>query len=139
MIRLLWAALGGVLFGFGLALSGMARPEVVLSFLQLSNFGLLLVMASSLLVLRLVFWLAPRLRRTSLLGEPFSTEVKPFHRGLIPGAVIFGVGWGLSGVCPGAALASLGLGNWPILLAIMSMLLGAWIHGVRAEGRRLVR
>lgn len=117
----------------------MARPEVVLSFLQLRDFGLLLVMASSLLVLRLVFWLAPRLRRTSLLGEPFSMEVKPFHRGLIPGAVIFGVGWGLSGVCPGAGLASLGLGNWPMLLAIVAMLLGAWIHGVRVEGRRSVR
>ncbi|MFN9569095.1 MAG: DUF6691 family protein, partial [Cyanobacteriota bacterium] len=51
-------------------------------------------------------------------------EVKPFHPGLIPGAVIFGVGWGLSGVCPGAGLASLGLGNWPMLLAIVTMLLG---------------
>ncbi len=139
MIRLLWAALGGVLFGFGLALSGMARPEVVLSFLQLSNFGLLLVMASSLLVLLLVFRIAPRLRRTTLLGEPFSAEVKPFHRGLIPGAVIFGVGWGLSGVCPGAGLASLGLANWPVLLAIVTMFLGAWIHGWRVEGRRVER
>ena len=48
MIRLLWAAIGGVLFGFGLALSGMARPEVVLGFLQLRDLGLLLLMAAAL-------------------------------------------------------------------------------------------
>jgi uncharacterized membrane protein YedE/YeeE len=133
MIRLFWAALGGVLFGFGLALSGMARPEVVLSFLQLHDLGLLLVMLSALLVLALVFRLAPRLRTTTLLGEPFSREVKPFHRGLIPGAVVFGLGWGLSGVCPGAALASLGIGNWPIVIAIATMFLGAWLYGRRAD------
>ncbi|KMM17174.1 DUF6691 family protein [Synechococcus sp. GFB01] len=131
MIRLLWAAAGGVLFGFGLALSGMARPEVVLAFLQLRDLGLLLVMAAALAMLVPVFLLAPRLRPSSLLGEALSTEVKPFHRGLIPGAVLFGLGWGLTGVCPGAAVASLGLGNGPILIAIAAMLLGAWLHGRR--------
>lgn len=132
MTRLLWAALGGVLFGFGLACSGMARPEVVLSFLQLRDLGLLVVMAAALLVLAPVFLLAPRLGRTALVGEPLSSEVKPFHTGLIPGAVLFGLGWGLTGICPGAAVASLGLGNGPVLLAIAAMLLGAWLHGRRA-------
>ncbi|MBD2423975.1 DUF6691 family protein [Cyanobium sp. FACHB-13342] len=129
MNRLLWAAVGGVLFGFGLAFSGMARPEVVLSFLQLRDLGLLLVMAAALAVLVPVFQLAPRLRARTVLGEPFSTEVKPFHRGLIPGAVLFGLGWGLSGVCPGAAVASLGLGNGAILIALAGMLPGAWLFG----------
>lgn len=132
MTRLIWAALGGVVFGFGLARSGMARPEVVLSFLQLRDFGLLLVMASSLLVLAVVFRLAPRLSATTLLGAPFSKEVKPFHPGLIPGAVVFGLGWGLTGVCPGAGIASIGMGNWPVLLAIAAMFLGAWLQGRRA-------
>jgi len=131
MIRLLCAVAGGVLFGFGLAFSGMARPEVVLSFLQLRDLGLLLVMAAALAVLVPVFLLAPRLRPRTVLGEAFSAEVKPFHRGLIPGAVLFGLGWGLTGVCPGAAVASLGLGNGPILIALAGMLLGAWLHGRR--------
>jgi uncharacterized protein len=129
MIRLLWAAIGGVLFGFGLALSGMARPEVVLSFLQLRDLGLLLVMAAALAVLTLVFRLAPRLLPSAVLGDPFSSEVKPFHRGLIPGAVVFGLGWGLCGVCPGAAVAGVGMGNSPVLIAIAAMLLGAWLYG----------
>jgi uncharacterized membrane protein YedE/YeeE len=132
-LRLIWAVAGGLVFGFGLAWSGMARPEVVLGFLQLRDLGLLLVMASSLLVLALVFWLAPRLGPATLLGEPWSKEVKPFHRGLIPGAVIFGIGWGLTGVCPGAGLASLGLGNGPVLIAVAAMLVGAWLQGIQKE------
>jgi uncharacterized membrane protein YedE/YeeE len=80
-------------------------------------------------VLAVVFRLAPRLLPSTLLGEPFSTEVKPFHRGLLPGAVVFGLGWGLCGVCPGAALAGVGMGNSPILIAIAAMLLGAWLYG----------
>ncbi len=133
MIRLLCALAGGVVFGFGLAFSGMARPEVVLSFLQLRDLGLLLVMAAALAVLVPVFLLAPRLRPRTVLREAFSAEVKPFHRGLIPGAVLFGLGWGLTGVCPGAAVASLGLGNGPILIALAGMLLGAWLHGRQAR------
>ena len=86
--------LGGGLFGYGLALSGMARPEVVLSFLQLRDLGLLLVMAAALVVTTIGFRLAPRLRETTLLGLPFSHEVKPMLAGTVPGAVIFGVGWG---------------------------------------------
>ncbi|MFN5464016.1 MAG: YeeE/YedE family protein, partial [Cyanobacteriota bacterium] len=62
-----------------------------------------------------------------------------FHPGRLPGAGFCGGGWGLWGVCPGAGLASLGLGNWPMLLAIVTMLLGACIHGIRVEGRRSLR
>ena len=92
--------LGGGLFGYGLALSGMARPEVVLSFLQLRDLGLLLVMAAALVVTTIGFRLAPRLRQTTLLGLPFSHEVKPMLAGTVPGAVIFGLGWGLGAVRP---------------------------------------
>lgn len=133
MTRLIWAGLGGAVFGFGLCRSGMVRPEVVLGFLQLRDLGLLVMMAAALLVLALTFRLAPRLWGSSLLGEPFSTEAKPFHRGLIPGAVVFGLGWGLSGVCPGAGLASVGSGNTPALIAIVAMFAGAWLYGRRAE------
>jgi uncharacterized membrane protein YedE/YeeE len=135
MKRLLSIAIGGGLFGYGLAWSGMTRPEVVLSFLQLRDFGLLLVMAAALLVTAIGFRLAPALRPTTLLGLPFSHEVKPMLPGTVPGAVIFGVGWGLSGLCPGAAVASVGIGNGPVLIGLAGMFLGAWLQGMLAEGR----
>jgi uncharacterized membrane protein YedE/YeeE len=134
MNRWIWAALGGALFGFGLAWSGMTRPEVVLSFLQLKDLGLALVILAAVLVLVPVFQLAPRFAVRTLLGEPLSREVKPFHPGLIPGAVIFGLGWGVSGLCPGSALASLGIGNAPVLIGIGTMFVGAWLRGRQQEG-----
>ena len=134
MKRLFAILLGGGLFGYGLAWSGMARPEVVLSFLQLRDLGLLLVMASALAVTTIGFRLAPRLRQTTLLGLPFSLEVKPMLAGTVPGAVICGVGWGLCGLCPGAAVASLGIGNGPVLIGLAGMFVGAYLQGVLAEG-----
>ena len=135
MKRLVSIAIGGGLFGYGLAWSGMTRPEVVLSFLQLRNFGLLLVMAAALVVTAIGFRVAPRLRSRTLLGLPFSHEVKSMKPGTLPGAVIFGVGWGLSGLCPGAAVASVGIGNGPVLIGLAGMFLGAWLQGMLAEGR----
>ena len=134
MNRWLWAALGGALFGFGLAWSGMTRPEVVLSFLQLRDLGLALVMAAAVLVLVPVFRFAPGSLGQSFTGAPLSREAKAFHPGLIPGAVVFGLGWGLSGLCPGSALASLGIGNGPALIGIATMFLGAWLRGRPKEG-----
>jgi hypothetical protein len=106
MKRLIAILLGGGLFGCGLAWSGRARLEVVLSFLQLRDLGLLLVMAAALVITTIGFRLAPWLRQTTLLGLPFSYEVKPMLAGTVPGAVTFGVGWGLSGMGPGAAVAT---------------------------------
>lgn len=135
MKRLAAILLGGGLFGYGLAWSGMTRPEVVLSFLQLRDVGLLLVMAAALAVTAIGFHLAPRLRSTTLLGLPFSHEVKRMLPGTVSGALIFGVGWGLSGLCPGAAVASVGIGNGPVLIGLAAMFLGAYLQGVIAAGR----
>ena len=135
MKRLISILLGGGLFGYGLAWSGMARPEVVLSFLQLRDLGLLLVMAAALAVTTIGSGWPRGCGQTTLLGLPFSHEVKPMLAGTVPGAVIFGVGWGLCGLCPGAAVASIGIGNGPVLIGLAGMFLGAYLQGVLAEGR----
>ena len=122
---------GGLFFGFGLGLSNMARPEVVLDFLTFADFGLLFVMFGCSLVAGLAFWIFPRFRETApLTGRPYGRRLKSFDRTVLVGGAIFGVGWGFSGVCPGAAYASLGVGNWPILYAIGGMFVGAYAHGV---------
>ena len=123
--------LGGLLFGFGLAASHMARPEVVLDFLQLVDLGLLFVMFGAAIVSGLAFAVIPRLReRAPLTGDTYGRRLKSFDRNVLVGGVIFGVGWGISGVCPGSAYASVGIGNWPILLAIAGMFIGAYLQGV---------
>ncbi|MCU4716746.1 YeeE/YedE family protein [Halapricum hydrolyticum] len=122
--------LGGLIFGFGLGLSQMARPEVVLDFLQFEDFGLLFVMGGGAVVSAITFAVVPRMfDRAPLTGDVFRKRVKSFDRNVVVGGTIFGVGWGLSGICPGAAYASVGIGNYPILVAIGGMFLGAYAQG----------
>ncbi|SEW31432.1 YeeE/YedE family protein [Natrinema salifodinae] len=121
---------GGLLFGFGLAVSGMARPEVVLDFLQFEDFGLLFVMGGAAVVTGLTFAGATRyLDQAPLTASEYTRRLKSFDRNVVIGGSIFGVGWGLSGICPGAAYASVGIGNYPILWAIAGMFLGAYAQG----------
>jgi uncharacterized membrane protein YedE/YeeE len=120
---------GGVLFGFGLALSTMISPEVVLSFLRLQDFGLVLVLGGAVVVTMTTYALAPRLMSKPLCEAAFGTRPSRLDRDTIVGAAIFGVGWGLCGVCPGPAIAGLGAGNWPLLVALGGILAGAYVHG----------
>ncbi|NGM70533.1 YeeE/YedE family protein [Natronolimnobius sp. AArcel1] len=121
---------GGLIFGFGLGFSHMARPEVVLNFLQFEDFGLLFVMGGAAVVTGIAFALVPRLRkRAPLTGDTYGRRLKSFDRNVLIGGAIFGVGWGLSGICPGAAYASLGVGNITILWALAGMFIGAYIQG----------
>lgn len=124
---------GGLVFGFGLGFSHMAQPEVVLSFLQLRDLGLLFVMGGAAVVTMVTFFGIARLlgdARAPLTGAAYGRRLKSMDRNVLIGGGIFGIGWGLSGICPGAAYASLGVGNYAILWGIVGMFVGAYIQGV---------
>lgn len=123
----------GALFGFGLSVSTMIRPEVVLSFLRLSDLGLLLVMGGAVLVVGLAYNIVPRWMARPLLDNHFHTHPSAWNRNTAMGAALFGVGWGLCGVCPGPAIAGLGAGNWSLLWALVGITLGALVQGLRAK------
>lgn len=127
--RFVVVLLCGALFGFGLALSTMISPEVVLSFLTFQDFGLMLVMGGAVCVTVLAYQLAPRLMRRPLMAETFGTHPSILNRDTIMGSALFGIGWGLCGVCPGPAIAGLGAGNWPLLIALTGIALGAYVQG----------
>lgn len=133
MKKLLIIFIGGLVFGFGLAFSTMVKPEIVLGFLQFDDFGLLLTMGTALLVSAPIYQLAPRLLRNPPLGANYDRFPQIVQLKHIVGGAIFGIGWGLSGVCPGAGIASIGVGNWPIVFALIGMLIGALLQGVIAS------
>lgn len=128
-LRRFFVFTGGLLFGFGLAFGGMTQQEIVLSFLQLRDYGLLVLLGGSAAVTALTVNLVPRILKTPVLGGAFRKRVRTLSARTIVGAAIFGVGWGLSGQCPGSALASLGTGNLPVLIGIAAMFLGAYVMG----------
>lgn len=131
--RMLATLAAGALFGFGLSYATMIRPEVVLSFLRFEDFGLMLVMGGAVLVVLLAYKLTPRLLARPLLDDHFHVHPSVWNRDTLVGAALFGVGWGLCGVCPGPAIAGLGAGNWSLLWALVGIALGALAQGLRAK------
>lgn len=120
---------GGLIFGAGLSISNMAQPEVVIDFLNFRDFGLIFVMFGAAIVTGIGFQVLPKIREKSLMtDEKLGKRIKSLDQRVVIGGIIFGVGWGISGICPGAAYASLGIGNLPILWALLGMFIGAYLH-----------
>jgi len=128
-IALLQVFIAGGLFGLGLTYATMVQPEVVLSFLNFNDFGLLLVLGCATGLTFVVYQLIPRIRKAPLFAAKFSARPANARSRTLLGALVFGIGWGLSGVCPGPAIASVGAGNWPVLYALGGMLIGAYLQG----------
>lgn len=131
MIRVLVALLAGALFGAGLAFARMTDPTVVLAFLDLAgdwNASLALVMAVAAATMALAYrWALAR-------GRPWFADgfampaTQALDRSLLMGAVLFGLGWGLAGYCPGPALAALAAGVDSAFWFVPAMLAGAWLQ-----------
>ncbi|WP_054934994.1 YeeE/YedE family protein [Paraburkholderia caribensis] len=122
---LLTALLGGLLFGVGLMVSGMANPAKVLGFLDLAGRwdpSLAFVMAGAIAVGSIAFLFAQR-RKRSLLGLPMQIPASSaVTLRLVVGSAVFGIGWGLAGFCPGPALVALGAGfgkGWGFVAAMV--------------------
>ena len=126
-MQAVFALMSGLVFGLGLILSGMANPAKVLAFLDLAGRwdpSLALVMAGALAVALPAFAWAKR-RKTSMLGTPLSLPTSTtIDARLVGGGLLFGVGWGLAGFCPGPALVALGMGEAKALLFVVAMLAG---------------
>lgn len=137
--RLVVALLAGLLFGSGLALSGMLDPARVLGFLDLASGrwdpSLLFVLGGALLVALPAVQLQRRLARPLLDRAFHLPPTAPVDRRLLLGALLFGLGWGLAGLCPGPALAGLGLGIAKVYGFVAAMVVGMVLHDQRLARR----
>lgn len=128
------AITGGALFGAGVCISGMVRPSKVIGFLDFGGAWdptLLVVMASALAV-SIVAWRIVAKLRTPRFGTAFPSPASPLvDARLIGGAAVFGVGWGLSGYCPGPALVSLVSGVTAVFVFCGAMLAAMFVVELR--------
>jgi hypothetical protein len=125
------AGLFGIVFGIGLAVSGMTNPAKVLAFLDVAGAWdptLACVMGAALAVSATGVALARRSLRPWLADAFAFPTRRDLDRDLILGAALFGVGWGLVGLCPGPALANLWRGSGEILVFVSAMLAGVLVH-----------
>lgn len=126
-MRKLTSFAAGLLFGLGLLLSGMANPAKVIGFLDVAGAwdpSLALVMVGAIATALVPFTWAKR-RERSLLDAPMQLPSKRELDGrLIGGSLVFGIGWGVAGICPGPAIAVLLSGHWQVVLFVLAMLCG---------------
>jgi uncharacterized membrane protein YedE/YeeE len=131
MIRHIVSLVAGLLFGLGLAVSGMTHASKVLGFLDVAGDwdpSLLFVLGGAVGVTVLTFRFILR-RKAPLFADRFHlSSVRDIDRPLVAGSVIFGIGWGISGYCPGPAIALLAAPNWEAWVFIPSMLLGSMLQ-----------
>ncbi len=141
MLRIVSAFASGLLFGLGLTVSHMINPAKVLGFLDIAGDwdpSLAFVMLGALAMAAPGYALAKRLNRP-LCAEAFAPPARTeIDRRLIVGELLFGIGWGLVGYCPGPALASLGFGGGKTLLFVAAMLIGMTIFAMFDRIRRPV-
>lgn len=126
-MNVLTALVSGLLFGAGIVVSGMGNPEKVLAFLDLAGNwdpSLALVMAAAIPVSGLAFRVVEK-RKATLIGHIVQLpDTKQLDWRLITGSVLFGIGWGLAGICPGPAVALPGYGSAKGLLFALSLFFG---------------
>lgn len=142
MRTILSGLIAGLVFGAGLALSDMVNPARVLAFLDITGAwdpSLMFVMGAALVPSAIAYRVRARIARP-LLEERFAIpENRSLDRPLLLGAVLFGVGWGLVGLCPGPALSGLVLGAWQPWLFVASMLVGMGLHTFLSKPLEKVR
>ena len=126
-MTVLASLLAGLVFGLGLVVSGMANPAKVLGFLDLGGAwdpSLAFVMAGAIAVGALAFAVA-RERTVSFLGHAMKVRTsRDIDSRLVIGSIVFGIGWGIAGFCPGPGLVALGMGEIKALVFVAAMLVG---------------
>ncbi|MDI1361986.1 DUF6691 family protein [Methylotenera sp.] len=126
-LSVITALLSGLIFGFGLMLAGMANPAKVLAFLDITALwdpSLALVMGGAIAVGFMAFKIAGK-RTSSVLGLPMNIPtLRAIDKNLVLGALIFGIGWGLAGICPAPAFVLFGTGSIKGIVFLISMLVG---------------
>jgi uncharacterized membrane protein YedE/YeeE len=131
MNRIVAAMFIGMVFGVGIAISGMINPAKVLNFFDIAGTwdpSLALVMGAALFTAmigyRIVFGQFPK----PVLAEKFAVPTNmTIDARLLGGSAIFGIGWGISGFCPGGSIPALGIGETSALLFFVSMVLGIFV------------
>jgi uncharacterized membrane protein YedE/YeeE len=131
-MRTLFALLCGLLFGIGLTVADMTDPAKVQNFLDIAGAwdpSLIFVMAGATLVAVGGFWLAQKRQKPLFAAQFHLPPARRIDARLIGGSALFGVGWGLSGFCPGPVIAGLAWGNPRTFLFAAAMVAGMALAG----------
>lgn len=125
----------GTLFGFILSRARATDYDAIAGMFRLQDLHLMGVIGVAIGVNALGLWLLRRSGVRALSGDAIEMKPKPMKKGMFAAGLIFGVGWALSGACPGTALAQIGEGKMYGIFTVAGILAGTWLYGVITEPR----
>jgi uncharacterized membrane protein YedE/YeeE len=120
----------GTVFGFVLTKSEAISWFRIQEMFRFQSFHMYGLMLSAVLVGMVSIQLIKRFKVRTLSGEPITIEPKPFTWGNVIGGTLFGLGWALTGACPGPLYALVGAGVWVMAVGLVAALAGTWVYGL---------
>jgi Predicted transporter component len=124
-----WYFLAGIVFGVLLVKSEVISWFRIQEMFRLQSFHMYGVIGSAVATGMLSIWLIKKFRIKTIQGEPIHLHPKQFNKGQVYGGLLFGVGWALTGACPGPLFALVGSGVSVIIVTIISAIAGTWVYG----------
>jgi uncharacterized protein len=128
MLRQLYVLLVGTYFGIVLVKSEVVSWFRINLMFHFEEAHMYLIIASAIAVGALSIFLIRRLRLNTVFGEPIAPEGKPFQKGMVIGGALFGMGWAITGACPGPIYAQIGSGHLPALVTLAGALAGMYLY-----------
>ena len=122
-------ALVGILFGIVFTKAEIISWFRIQEMFRLQSFHMYGVIGTAIAVGMLSVWLIKRFKATTIYGEEIAFHPKKFHKGQVIGGVIFGLGWAMTGACPGPLIAQIGAGFTVITVVLLSAVAGTWVYG----------
>lgn len=126
-------ALIGLLFGIVFVKSEVVSWFRIQEMFRLESFHMYGVIGTAVVVGAISVFLIKKLKVKTIQGEAIEFQDKPFSKGLVIGGLLFGVGWAITGACPGPLFAQVGTGALAILVTIASAVAGTWVYGYLRE------
>lgn len=126
----------GLIFGIGLTISGMVNPGKIINFLDLAgsfDATLIFVMGAAVIITALGYYFVLKQKQPLFADHFHLPTVKDIDLRLIGGSALFGIGWGLSGFCPGPAISSLAFGHSKSIIMLIAMAIGAYFARLLPE------
>ena len=129
LIQNLKYALPGILFGIVLVKAEIISWYRIQEMFRFQSFHMYGVIGSAVITGVIAIQLIKKFKIKSIQGEPIIFLQRSFHWGNLIGGFIFGLGWALTGACPGPLYAQIGSGNWTVVVTMISALAGTWVYG----------
>ena len=120
----------GLLFGIVLVKSEVISWFRIQEMFRLQSFHMYGIIGSAIAVGMVSVWLIQRLQAKTIAGEAIIIPTKKFHWGNVYGGLIFGLGWAITGACPGPLFAQIGSGFGVIIITLLSAIAGTWVYGL---------